>query len=319
MKNRTPCFYIKRSIAALCLLALFSVPALAADAARSVYSSYVIPTGSIYMIAHRGYSAAAPENTLPAFRLAGEHGFWGAECDISVTADDVWVIMHDSTVDRTTNGTGKIEDLTYAEICEMTVDAGSNVEQFPGTKVPTLTEYLDICLEYGMHPVIEIKERTPLASMEDLAALLSARGEKAMFSIISFSRPLAARIKELMPETPVYLLIGGAPQEEFFDGIRFCLEHNLDGVDFASVWDKDMVKAVQKAGLKPLVWTVDDIETAENYYKWGVRDITTNALTPGKPRGNVFQRMLWSLRDRFYKFTSIFENGLKKLFPDSIC
>ena len=86
------------------------------------------------MTAHRGYSSVAPENTLPAFRMAGEYGFWGAECDISTTADGVWIIMHDETVDRMTDGTGRVADLTYEEICALTVDAGSNIEQYPNTK-----------------------------------------------------------------------------------------------------------------------------------------------------------------------------------------
>ena len=299
----------------LALLMLFccAFTAFAADGTLSVYSSYKIPTGSVRMTAHRGYSAVAPENTLPAFRLAGEYGFWGAECDTSPTVDGVWVIMHDNTVDRMTDGTGRVNELTYAEIQAMTVDAGNNVDQYPETKVPTLTEYLDVCKEFDMHPVIEIKDSAKTEDMDSLAALLSARKEKERFVIITFEKALAARIKELMPATPVYLLIGGAPREEFLDGILFCLDNNLDGIDFAGVWGEDMIRRMEDMGLKTMVWTIDDIETAEQYYKWGVRDITTNALTPRLQERNAFLRLFWKLRDLFASFTKAFERRFVKL------
>ena len=294
----------------LALLPLLSsiLPVTAADSPRkSVYSSYRIPTGSVRMVAHRGYSAVAPENTLPAFKLAGENGFWGAECDISPTADGAWVIMHDDTVDRTTNGEGKVIDFTLDELRALAIDEGNNVEQYPNTRVPLLTEYLDVCKAYGMYAVIEIKGCTPVGQLDSLAALLSAREEKERFIIISFGREHCARMKELLPETPVYILIGGAPEEEFYDTVLFAVKHKLDGIDFASVWGKESVKTAQKAGLKTMVWTVDDLGTVERFYRWGVRDFTTNSLTPTAPEGNLFQRLLWRLRDAFYQFYRFFQ------------
>ena len=283
------------------LLFGFSAGAGAEAAADTVYASYLIATGSVRMTAHRGYSAAAPENTLPAFRLAGEYGFWGVECDVSPTADGVWVIMHDSTVDRMTDGEGRVDSFTYEELCALTVDAGNNVERYPGTKVPTLTEYLDVCKEYGMHPVIEIKGSAAVEDMDSLAALLSAREEKAMFTVITFEQPLAVRIKALLPDTPVYLLIGGVSSEEFADGVRFCVENDLDGVDFHLGHGKDQVKSLREAGLKAMVWTVDDMETVEQFYRWGVRDFTTNALTPAVPEENLFLSAYRTVRDCVYK------------------
>ena len=300
--------------AALCLG--FSTAAFAEEAALSVYESYLIPTGSVRMTAHRGYSAAAPENTLPAFRLAGESGFWGAECDIARTADGEWILMHDDTVDRMTDGTGRVTDLTFAQIRALTVDAGNNVDRYPGTVVPTLTEYLDVCAQYALHPVIEIKGSASVDDMAELAALLSAREEKARFTVISFSQALSARFKALMPSAPVYLLIGGDTRAAFDDAIRFCLENGLDGLDFACVWDRDAVRAVRSAGLKTMVWTVDDLKTAETYYKMGVRDLTTNRLTPGEPRGNLPQRALRRLRDLAY---ALFVKPFEQAFGSRVC
>ena len=282
------------------LVFVCAVTAFAADKTQSVYSSYLIPTGSVRMTAHRGYSAAAPENTLPAFRLAGEYGFWGAECDTSPTSDGVWIIMHDDTVDRMTDGEGKVADHTYEEICEMTVDAGNNIELYPGTKVPTLSEYLDVCKEYGLHPVIEIKTCARVEDMDSLASLLTAREEADMFTVITFGAEHAARIKELMPATPVYLLLGGGVPADFDNAVRFCAEHGLDGLDLSCTWGKKQVRAAQKAGLQTMVWTVDATDVAEQYYRWGVRDFTTNSLTPTAPQGNLFERCIWKIRDFIY-------------------
>lgn len=274
----------------------------------SIYSSYRIPYGSVRMVAHRGYSSVAPENTLPSFRLAGEYGFWGAECDTSPTADGIWVIMHDDTVDRTTDGTGKVGELTYDEIAAMTIDAGNNVGKYPDTRVPTLTEYLDVCKEYGLYPVIEVKPSAPVGSMGDLTDLLSAREEKDRFIIISFSRELLAALKPKMPATPMYLLSSPATE----DDIAFCLENGLDGLDFSFITPEEVVKAAINAGLKVMVWTIDDIDTLEQYYRWGVRDFTTNALTQQKPSGNALQTVLWDLRDIFYYIITAFRSICRK-------
>ena len=287
-------------LAVALLLGSFSAAAFAQDGTLSIYASYRIPTGSVRMTAHRGYSAAAPENTLPAFRLAGEYGFWGAECDTAPTADGVWIIMHDDTVDRMTDGEGRVVELTFDEIRALTVDAGSNADAYPGTKVPTLTEYLDVCKEFGLRPVIEIKPNTPVDSLDSLAALLGAREEKDRFVLITFGRAHAARMKTLTPDLPVYLLMGGDLNEDFDDAVRFCADNGLDGLDFCCNWDEAHVRSVQDAGLETMVWTVDDLATAETYYKMGVRDFTTNALTPAKPSGNILQRFLWKVRDLWY-------------------
>ena len=295
-------------LSVLLLVGLAAAALAAGEGELSVYSSYRIPSGSMRMTAHRGYSSIAPENTLPAFRLAGEYGFWGAECDTAPTADGVWIIMHDDTVDRTTDGEGKVKDLTYDEIRALTVDAGSNVERFPGTKVPTLTEYLDVCQEYGLHPVIEIKGNATGEDMDSLAALLSAREEKDMFTLISFGRGQIARIKELLPELPAFLLISTDAGEEAID---FCRGNHLDGLDFSSLLEDELIEKIVASGLKTMAWTVDDIEGAERLYRLGVRDITTNRLTQNEPQGNAFQRLLWRLKDYFAalcgRFAAFFE------------
>jgi glycerophosphoryl diester phosphodiesterase len=270
---------MKKTIS-VCIAVLFAFFALIPAAAEVIwlYPSETLPEDALRVTAHRGLSELAPENTLPAYRLAGEYGFWGAECDISQTADGVWVLMHDKTVDRMTDGEGLVSGFTYEELSALTVDAGNCVEQSPGTKVPTLTEYLDVCKEYGLHPVIEIKEIVDAENLPDLAAILSAREEKDRFVIISWGRELIAGIKALLPETPCYL-IGGPGTAEDMD---FCVENGVDGLDTSYNVSESVVRQAQDAGLKLMAWTVDSVTWVERMVGFGITDITTNCLVPGR-------------------------------------
>lgn len=113
---------------------------------------------NIYVAAHRGWSAKYPENTMAAYKAAAELGVDQIETDIRITADGELVLIHDATVDRTTNGTGLVREKTLAELREL--DAGSwKGEEFAGMKIPTLKEFMDfIATLPGMTIDFELKE-----------------------------------------------------------------------------------------------------------------------------------------------------------------
>ena len=254
-------------------------PVFGRSGSNCLYDSNVIPEGGMITIAHRGYSAAAPENTLPAFRLAGENGFWGAECDIWRTTDGQWMLMHDPTVNRMTNGSGEISKMSSDELRALKINAGNNISQFPDTKIPTLEEYLDVCNTYGLHAVIEIKEGVTVEDLPDLAAILNARPEKDRFVVITFVRELLIGMQKLMPGTPLYLLTEHTNK----DDVAFCAEHGINGIDFSKKRiSPDVIRAAQDAGLETVVWTVDKTSIAEDFYLFGVKAITTNGLLPKK-------------------------------------
>ncbi|WP_054722808.1 glycerophosphodiester phosphodiesterase family protein [Lacticaseibacillus nasuensis] len=104
-------------------------------------NDFVLGDG-MHFVAHRGNNAEWPENSKAAFRTVTRH--WGIETDISVTKDGYWVIMHDATVDRTTNGNGNIADMTFAQIQALKIDTGTNVSYLSADdlKVPTVEDYL---------------------------------------------------------------------------------------------------------------------------------------------------------------------------------
>lgn len=108
------------------------------------------------IIAHRGASKYAPENTLVSFRKAHEMGATWVEFDVMLTKDQVPIIIHDETLDRTTNGHGKVADTTWAQIQKL--DAGSWFgARFKDERVPTFVELLDYLKSVGMHMNVEIK------------------------------------------------------------------------------------------------------------------------------------------------------------------
>lgn len=107
--------------------------------------------------AHRGLSAEAPENTLPAFILAKKKGFNIVETDVTFTSDGVPVLLHDVTVDRTSNGTGKISELTFEQVRAMDF-GGWKSSKYAGTKIPTFEEFISLCKKISLQPYVEIKD-----------------------------------------------------------------------------------------------------------------------------------------------------------------
>ena len=106
-------------------------------------------------INHRGFGDA-PENTLVAFRMSKEMGFDTVECDVRFTKDNVAVLLHDKRVNRTSNGRGKICDLTLDEAREL--DFGSwKSDEYAGEQIPTFAEFVDLCVELELHPYVEVK------------------------------------------------------------------------------------------------------------------------------------------------------------------
>lgn len=148
-------------------------------------------------VAHRGASRSAPENTLASFELAGKNGFWGCECDARLTSDDAWVIIHDETVDRTTNGTGSVSSKNLAQI--KALDAGSWFDSyFSDAKIPLLSEYLQSCQKYSMFPQIEIKTQNPTTEqLENFVGLCIQAIPDRQFAIQSINITTLSKLRAI--------------------------------------------------------------------------------------------------------------------------
>jgi glycerophosphoryl diester phosphodiesterase len=165
---------------------------------RTVMNYWTLSPKKIWVAAHRGNSTDYPENTIPAFEAAIGAGVDQIELDVRVTYDGELVVIHDATVNRTTNGTGKVCEKTLAEI--KSLDAGSyKGEQFVGTRIPTFVEFMELVKD---HPTltldIELKEYPTTPGNEvrayevadKILALVDEYGYTDRVVINSFSNPL---------------------------------------------------------------------------------------------------------------------------------
>ncbi len=221
------------------------------------------PTGSEWyrpgplVIAHRGASQQAPENTLVAFRRAADLGADAIELDAKLSADGVVVVHHDLTLDRTTSGSGRLSRLTAAALAQL--DAGSRFgAAFAGEPIPTLASVFDavgqrLLVNVELTNYENIRDRLP----EVVVALVH---EKAMASRVLFSsfNPLALRrARALAPEIPCALLLE-AGQSSMRRGLfraltRFEFYHPEDGLVTPEIIDRE-----HRRGRRVNVWTVND-------------------------------------------------------------
>lgn len=151
---------------------------------------------TVKSINHRGYNIVAPENTLPAYILSKKMGFNYVETDIAFTSDGVPMLLHDSTIDRTSNGSGTLSQMTYSQVRQY--DFGSwKSPEYAGTVIPTLAEFLDLCKSIMLHPYLELKTNGGYtqAQIEQIVDLVNTYGMRGKVSYISFSSAYLGYVK----------------------------------------------------------------------------------------------------------------------------
>lgn len=236
------------------------------------------PLFSVEIIAHRGASHDAPENTLAAAKLGWEQGADAVEIDIQISVDGRLMVLHDATTNRTTGRRGEISRLTAAEA--QSRDAGSwKGARFAGEKIPLLEDILSTLPKEG-RLVIEIK--TGPEAVPILARVLAGSGHALkQFMIIAFDPAVAAEAKRLLPACKVLRLASHEPREpalQIDTLIKISREAGLDGLNLSRKWPVDaaFVRKVREAGLSLYIWTVDDPTQARRLVEAGVDGITTN-------------------------------------------
>ncbi|XP_054464095.1 glycerophosphodiester phosphodiesterase 1-like [Anoplopoma fimbria] len=138
-------------------MVMFRFPPVPADQAGRVLRPSA-PSGGVPVVAHRGGSHDAPENTLAAIREASRNGATGVELDLSVTADGVPILMHDETVDRTTNGSGPVNNLQLIQLKKLDAAARHRLkDKFSGETVPTLQEAVEECIRHQLTIFFDVK------------------------------------------------------------------------------------------------------------------------------------------------------------------
>lgn len=206
---------------------------------------------------HRGYSKTAPENTLPAYRLSKLHGFNCVETDIQFTSDGIPVLLHDESIDRTSNGQGKIQNMSLSEV--RSFDFGSWKDpSFRGTQIPTLEEFLSLCAELGLSPHLELKAGTR-DQVFQIIDLVEQFGLTKTVTFISFNHSLLKFVLERLPDACVGLLARTVDESVITKACSMSTKDNYVYVG-ASDYSETAVSLCEQAGLPLGVWVVDSKE-----------------------------------------------------------
>lgn len=219
------------------------------------------PTKAVQYIAHRGSNVDYPENSLPAFRAVTRH--WGIETDIQVTSDGAWICMHDSTVDRTTNGTGTVASKTLSQIKSLRIDTGNNLSTLSDAdkQVPTLDDFLTICKTNSRVPIIEIKTGNySQANYDSIITSLNKFNLAQGVIFISFDYQALVEIKKRLPTVPVQYLVNTISDKLISDAKALGVNSALDvKYNDTSVTANNLIK-IHSAGLNAGCWTVPDAQ-----------------------------------------------------------
>lgn len=243
------------------------------------------------VIAHRGASAYAPENTLAAFLKAKQLGIRWVEFDVMLTSDGEVVVIHDETVERTTNGKGWVKEQTSAAL--KTLDAGEWFHpQFMGEKIPLLAEVIEFLYEHQLAANIEIKgslgHETFLAKRVLEVVAQHWRSTMIPPLISSFSLPILHAVRTLSPTTQLGLLMHEwlVNWEVLADQLD-CVSVNVN----EKILTKERTQKIQSTGRAVLSYTVDDVRRAQELFSWGVNavfsDCPDKILIRGKQDGRL--------------------------------
>lgn len=211
---------------------------------------------NVKSVNHRGY-ADAPENTLAAYRLSKKKGFTYVECDVSFTSDGYAVLLHDDTVDRTSNGTGRISNMTFNQVRGL--DFGScKSPEYAGEQIPTFEEFIALCKRLGLHPYIELKMGTE-AQIKSLVNTVKRYGMKGNVTWISFSENSLVWVKEVDAKARLGYVVGGVA-ETTIDTVKQKLLSGENEVFVDCAYESatsDAVNICADADIPLEVWTVN--------------------------------------------------------------
>ena len=229
----------------------------------------------VYLTAHRGLHALAPENSLPSFEETVKNNFYSAECDIQLTKDNKWVVIHNAEVDDRFCQFGKIADLTLEELKTFSYNWGANIWKYKDTRIPTLEEYLDVFVGTGTRPQIEIG----IENYDMLYTIVDAICERNLENqaiILTYNLEQLRAIHELNPKIELWYMVDEMTAEVIAEAKQLG-----DNVWLSASYEKnteDNIKLCIQENINFSLFTVNTIEDAKNLYDLGVRYMETDIL-----------------------------------------
>ncbi|AEJ20027.1 glycerophosphoryl diester phosphodiesterase [Gracilinema caldarium DSM 7334] len=272
---------------------------------QTSYVTEAFLEGRTLVYGHRGSRAYAPMNTIPAFELAIQQGAQGIELDVQLSADRELVIIHDFTVDGTTDGTGAVKDLLFAELRELNAAAqfspmaeplNGHIPHYPFTMIPTLEEVFSLVKEGApLDFIINIEIKAPYCrengrdeaendnGIEALVANCIDRYEMDRNVIISsFNPPTLQRFKAIKPAIPVGFLVEEA-SPAYTTGLIAQLLPESSGTRGHEAWHPrfsmvttEAIAQERQEGRMTQVWTVNDATVAHQLRDWGAIGFITD-------------------------------------------
>jgi glycerophosphoryl diester phosphodiesterase len=234
------------------------------------------------VIAHRGATGRAPENTLPAFRLAADLGAQAIETDLRLTRDHRVVLMHDDTLQRTTSGRGPVTAKTLDELREL--DAGSwfpkrfwrkrhVAPRFAGEPIPTLEELLDLACQRDIALYLEIKAPCPIGTERAVVQAIRDAGALARSAVISFDAAVLERVRQTDPAVTIGYTFKRRQRDAVDRAIAVGAKIILPRVNRVT---PTLITEAKRRGLKVVTWTVNDIRKMRQLMDLGVDGIMSD-------------------------------------------
>lgn len=237
----------------------------------------------IKSVNHRGYNSVAPENTLPAFKLSREMGFRYVETDVSFTSDGVAVCLHDSTINRTSNGTGNISDLTFEQVRQYDFCYGKTA--YSPCLIPSFEEFITLCKKICLHPYIELKSTGAYtqAQIESVVDAVKAAGMDGNVTYISFSDTYLGHVKNYDASARLGYLVSGANN---MSSSAITTAQGLKTATNEVFIDTDQTTAAAVALCKnaeiPMeVWTINNANTIKSLDPY-ITGVTSDSIHAGK-------------------------------------
>jgi glycerophosphoryl diester phosphodiesterase len=234
----------------------------------------------VWVIAHRGASGFAPENTLAAFRKAVELGAGFIETDLQLSRDARLLALHDDTVDRTTNGRGAVSAKTLEELRRL--DAGSwfrrpghkdAVPEFAGERIPTIQEVLAFGREHDIGLHLEVKATGPSGAEHAIVGALHAANEIPRSVVLSFEPTTLRRVRELDPLVVTGFLYNERLPAASATAVNVGARQLLPRVDRVT---PELVRDAHAHDLKLVTWTVNEPDRMKELILAGVDGIITD-------------------------------------------
>jgi glycerophosphoryl diester phosphodiesterase len=223
------------------------------------------------VIGHRGAAAYAPENTLEGIATAADLGVEWVEFDVKLTKDSVPILFHDETLDRTTNGSGNVADMTYEEIRQF--EAGSWFSDgFSGIKIPTLEEAVDVLLKHNLGLNLEIKpcpgrEKETAEATLDVLSQIWDDHERLLIS--SFQHVSLETARDMAPDWARGLLLGGDEIDPNWKDLADYLDVTTINLGSRLI-TRDLCDDIMDMEMPILAYTINQPDEARKLQQWGV-------------------------------------------------